>query len=223
MIRNIYLRLLPLLFLGIISIQCSEDELSNEKVSLSQTELQTVLDSDADASTMDTVLAEIYATAGKSGKTLKTNDCYDVAYTENGFVANFNNCVLNTTDNANGTVTINYSGTENNGTFTAVYEDFYVNGTKLNGSRTITLVGDITNSSIALGTDSDLEIEMENGDLVRLSGNRSFSLNFNEDLFNSTYEITGSWNLTKNGTIYEVQVEDALSGTWAVRPSLPVL
>ena len=101
---------------------------------LTQAELMTILDADAISGSADSILAELYASNNsQSGKS--SPGCYEAIYSETGFTVTFNNCVLNGTDNANGTVTVIYGLEPGTASFTATYEDFYVGDVKLNGTR----------------------------------------------------------------------------------------
>ena len=119
----------PLFFLfaaGLLITSCSEDQ-ENPIIGaeLSQTELRTILETDEVSASADSILADLYASNNsQSGR--NAPECYEVTYSETGFTAFFNNCVLNGTDNANGTVTVVYSTEPGTASFTATYVDFYV-------------------------------------------------------------------------------------------------
>ncbi len=119
----------PLIFLfaaGLLMTSCSEDqENAVNEVELTQTELRTIMETDAVSGSADSILADLYA-SGNSQSGRNAPECYEVTYTETGFTAVFNNCVLNGTDNANGTVTVVYSTEPGTAAFTATYVDFYV-------------------------------------------------------------------------------------------------
>ena len=134
--------------IGFIGFQsCSEDGMSGDGETLTQAELQTVLTTDDIAGATDTALAEIFAgNSDESAIVGKEGECYTAEYTETGFVATFNNCVLNGTDNVNGTVTATYEVGEETTSFTATYQDFYVGNIKVNGTRTFEITAGLFKS-----------------------------------------------------------------------------
>ena len=204
--------LILLFTLGLFVASCSDDQEDpvNEE-ELTQTELRTIVETDAIAASADTILADLYSTGiNPSGR--NATECYEVTYTETGYTAVFNNCVLNGTDNANGTVTVVYSTEPGTAAFTATYVDFYVGNVKLNGTRSFTLIADPNQSSISFSVSSDMTAEFSDGEVISESGSREFTFTFGDSLETSTYALTGSWELEVGENVYTVNITSALSG-----------
>lgn len=207
---------ITLLSIALLGFQsCSEDAMTDGE-GLTQAELQTILTTDEVAGAADTALADLFAsTTGKRASSFKLNDCYSAEYTETGFVATFNNCVLNGTDNVNGTVTVTYTIGEETSSFTATYVDFYVGTIKLNGTRTFEASTSMQENSISFTVTSDMSVEMEDGNIVSELGTKTFSIIFGEDLQSTLFTISGSWTIEAEGNTYAVEVLEDLEGNAA--------
>ena len=210
-----FLRFNPLIFLfalGLFVTSCSEDQdnpLNGEE--FTQAELRTILEADEVSASADSVLADLYA-SGNAQSGRNAPDCYEVTYTETGFTAVFNNCVLNGTDNANGTVTVVYDTEPGTAAFTATYVDFYVGDVKLNGTRSFTIIGDSTQNSISFSVTSEMTAEFADGTIISENGSRVFTLTLGDSLETSTYSISGSWELQVDDDVYAVTITSALEG-----------
>ncbi len=194
---------------------CSEDSKPNPEQELTQTELQTIMETDDISSIADNALAELFAddTAAKSGSSAKTNDCYVAEYSDTGFVATFNNCVLNGTDNINGTVTVAYEIGEESASFTATYVDFYVGTIKINGTRSFVMNGDMTGNSFSFTVTSDMSVAFEDESVISETGTKTFGFTFGEDLQSSTFNLAGDWTVQADGHTYAVEIVDTLEGS----------
>lgn len=206
----------PVIFvftLGLLITSCSEDkEDPIIDAELTQTELRTIMETDAVAASADNILAELYGSSNNlSGR--NASECYEVTYTETGYTAVFNNCVLNGTDNANGTVTVVYSTEPGTAAFTATYVDFYVGDVKLNGTRSFTLNGDPGQGSVSFSVTSDMTAEFSDGKVISESGSREFTFTLGDSLETSTYSISGSWELLVDEDVYAVNITSTLEGT----------
>ncbi|NNE02645.1 MAG: hypothetical protein HKN52_05705 [Eudoraea sp.] len=198
--------------IGLLMIGCSEDQEDpiNEST-FTQAELRTILETDDVSASADSILADLYANNNsQSGKSLP--DCYEASYTETGFTVTFNNCVLNGTDNANGTVTVVYGLEPGTASFTATYVDFYVGDVKLNGTRSFTIIGDPSLSAISFAVTSSMTAEFSDGSVIIENGSREVTFTFGDNLETSTYSIAGSWELQVNEDEYAVTINTALEG-----------
>ncbi len=194
---------------------CSEDENApGTSEDFTQTELQTVLETDKIASTVDSVLAEIFSTERTTGKSMEnSNDCYSAEFSQTGFVVSFNNCTINGTDDINGNLTITYAVENESSAFTATYSDFYIGNLKINGTRNYVLTTALDQNTIAFTVTSSMTVETEIGTLVTESGTKTFSFNFGDTLGSSTFTLTGNWKVEANGTTYMVETVDDLKGS----------
>lgn len=204
-------------FLGFVLVfleGCSEDAENSlgDGQELTQAELKTILETDDVTGAVDNVLAELYTNNATGKIAQKANDCYSVEYSQSGFVATFNNCVLNGTENINGTLTVAYQTEGETIAFTAVYSDFYVGTIKVNGTRTFVLSGDAEQGTIAFTVTSELSVEMEDESVITENGTKTFSFSFGDGLENSTFSISGNWTITAEGNTYSVETVEDLQG-----------
>lgn len=197
---------------ALLFVACSDDaEDATNDVAITEAELKTVLESDQASSAVDAVLAEMYQENGNSNKSAaKSNECYAAEYTENGFTATFNNCVLNGTDNINGTLNVTYEANSESAAFTATYTDFYVGTLKLNGTRTFTISEGAGENSVAFTVTSNMSVETEDGEVVSESGTKTLTVTFDEEgIF---FSVAGNWTVEADGHTYAVETIEDLQG-----------
>ncbi|WP_424989043.1 hypothetical protein [Flagellimonas sp.] len=217
--KKLTLKFVSTAFIAIALIgfqSCSEDGMPNEGEALTQEELQTILSTDDIAGAADTALAELFAgeTVAK-GATAKEGECYSAEYSDTGFVATFNNCVLNGTDNVNGTVTVTYEVGEEASSFTATYQDFYVGTLKINGTRTFEITGNGEQSSVSFTVVSDMTVEMEDESVISENGTKTFIIAFGDSLETTQISISGNWTVAADGNTYAVETLEDLQGSAA--------
>ncbi|MFX0556986.1 hypothetical protein ACOCEA_09310 [Maribacter sp. CXY002] len=210
------LKNLGVLALGLlVTYSCSDDAETENEVQLTQTEVKAILEADDVSGAVDTVLSELYMNNGTTGKSSSANDCYSAEYTDTGYVATFNNCVLNGTDNINGTLTVTYNLESETASYTANYVDFYVGEIKINGTRTYVLSGNSTQNSISFSVTSDMSLILEDGSEIAENGTKTFGITFGDSLETSTFTIDGSWVLFLDGNTYSVTVNSVLQGNFS--------
>lgn len=196
------------LYLGFIALallaSCSEDAEDTQTIEgeFTQTEVQTILVADETTSAVDNILSELYLDNGGTNKAA-SNDCYSVEYLENGFIATFNNCVLNETENVNGTLNVMYSIDESSATYTATFEDFYVGTTRVNGTRTYTITGSEMENTVGFSITSNISLEFENGDTLSESGTKTFAILFEEGQ-DTLWNLSGNWTVVSNNDTYTI-------------------
>lgn len=200
---------------AILAFSCSDDQDNTKNEVLTQTEVKTILETDGVSTVADTVLSELYMQNGSTGKSAKSNDCYSAEYTDTGYTVTFNNCVLNGTDNVNGTVTVLYNVENESASYTATYLDFYVDAIKLNGTRTYVLSGNSDGNSISFSVTSNMTLEMEDEETISENGTKTFSINLGDSLESSTLAIDGNWTLVVEGNTYNVNVTNTLEGSFS--------
>lgn len=190
-----------------IAYSCSDDANTDDEVVLTQSELKAVLETDDITGGIDIALYDLYSNTESTGKSTN-NECYSAVYSDTGYVATFNNCVLNGTENVNGTLSVTYNQQGEEGSFTAVYDDFYVGTIKINGSRSYIFSANSNESSVSFQVTSELTVEMEDGSIISDNGTKSFTLTFGES---TTYSIEGTWTVVYEGNTYNVTVNSELS------------
>jgi hypothetical protein len=194
------------LSLAVLFVQsCSDDAKSVTEQELTQAEVKTILITDDISGIADNALAELFAGDGTTTKTAKANDCYVAEYTETGFVATFNNCVLNGTDNVNGTVTATYEMAGETASFAVTFTDFYVGDIKLNGTRDFVVNGDMEGNSFSFTVTSNMTIELADGSIIEETGNKTFTFTFGESLDNITIGLSGTWTIKSDGNTYSIE------------------
>ncbi|WP_430425946.1 hypothetical protein [Maribacter litoralis] len=191
----------------LMAYSCSDDDTTAEEVTLTQTELKAVLETDEITGGIDLALYELSLNNGSTGKST-SNECYSAVYSDTGYVATFNNCVLNGTENVNGTLSITYDQQGETGSLTASYVDFYVGEIKINGTRSFAFSTNSNDSAITFQVTSEMTVEMEDGSIISDSGTKSTTITFNDT---TTYSIEGSWTVVFEGNTYNVNVNNALT------------
>lgn len=195
------------------STDADEQEIAQD-AKLTQTEFQTILETDQWTGAADSAIAELYQNGNTNSGKFLSNDCYEATYTETGFTATFGNCVLNGTENVNGTLVVTYGLDQETASFTASFDGFFVGDIELNGTRTYSMqVGNSANS-FALQVSSDMTVILADGEEISESGTKTVEFTFGETLEDSGFNITGSWTLNIGGNTYSVTVESPLSGNF---------
>ena len=186
---------------------CSEDavdplleENAGEEGDFTSAELQDILEMDETTGMFDTILSDLYANNGASSKA--GNECYSAEFVENGFVATFNNCVLNETENINGTLNVLYGVGDSGATFTATFSDFFIGTIKVNGTRTYTLT--VTpEETLSFEINSNVSLEYEDGSIVSESGTKVLAFLFEEGE-DTLWNLSGTWTYQKDGNTYTI-------------------
>lgn len=201
-------------FIGLQS--CSSDAMEEDipqDQQISREEFQAVFETEEWTGVADAALAEIYQNGNSAASKVLANECYEAVYTESGFTATFNNCVLNGTDNVNGTLVVTYAADTENASFTASYDGFFVGDVELNGTRTFTL-GASEGNTVTMDISSDMVVAFSDGSNISESGSRTLSLTFGETLAESTFSLEGDWTLVKDGNTYAVVITSPLTGNF---------
>ncbi|KPM33448.1 Hypothetical protein I595_351 [Croceitalea dokdonensis DOKDO 023] len=187
-------------------ISCSDDaaedtmEIVEEPTGFSA-ELQTILTTDDVSSAVDDALAQLFIGGSTSNKGV--NDCYSADYTDAGFTATFNNCVLNGSENINGTLNILYSFTGNENEYTVTFSEFFVGTTKVDGSRKVTLNTTDLEQGLSYSIASNITVEEENGRIITESGNKLFQFIFAEGE-DTVWNLSGNWTVTVDNDTYVI-------------------
>lgn len=189
----------------LVLASCSDDAEDNGAIEqeLTQAEVQSILETDEVTSVVDDALAELFAATTTTSKSAPGNECYSAEYTDNGFTATFNNCVLNDTDNINGTLIVTYNLDSSTASYTATYEDFFVGTIRVNGTRTFTLVGSEMESSVSFTIASNISVEFEDGETISENGTKTFAIVFEEGQ-DALWNLSGNWTVQVDGNTYTV-------------------
>ena len=195
-----------------LGYSCSDDAEKDNDIVLSQADIEAVLETDEITGGIDVALFELYNEGGSTAKT-RSNECYSAQYTDTGYVATFNNCVLNGSENINGTLTVTYDTDGEQGSFSASYVDFYVGEIKINGTRSYQLSTNSEAGSVSFEVTSSLIVDMADGSTISDEGTRSFTLTFGDSLESTTYSIAGTWTVVYDGNTYNVTVNGPLTSS----------
>lgn len=203
------------LLIGIIGLfvtSCSSDVNTNpQEIEISEFEVQKVLALDDYSAVADNAITDAFIGREGTGKrilTHKDTDCYSTTYSNTGFTMVFNNCVLNDTDNVNGTLNVTYETGENSGSFMATYTDFYVGNILLNGTRTFTIGATANENEIAFNVLSNMNITLADGEVITEEGTKTTTLIFTDSSIAITF--AGTWTLIENGDTYKVTITEDL-------------
>lgn len=197
--------------LAVFTFSCSNDgDDTQPEQEISQTELQTILETDDLSSIADDVIAEAFigSTTGKG-----SNDCYETAYSDTGFTIVFNNCVLNDTENVNGTLTVVYDVGGQSSSFTATYDGFFVGDIELNGTRSYAFDANMNETSYSFNVTSNMTATMGDGTVITENGTKTFGFTFGESIETSAFTISGNWNVTIGDNAYSIEVTDTLEAS----------
>jgi hypothetical protein len=178
--------------------ETSEEQ--EEEGDFTSAEVRSIIEMDETTSEFDTILSDLYFANGASNKS--NDDCYSAEYFENGFVVTFNNCVLNETENINGTLNVSYGMGESSSTYVATFSDFFIGTTKVNGTRSYTLT-ETNEETISFEISSNINLEYEDGSIISESGTKVFAFVFEEGE-DTLWNLQGAWTITKDGNTYTV-------------------
>ncbi|RKN81111.1 hypothetical protein [Ulvibacterium marinum] len=196
---------------ALFALGCSNDsDDNNQDFEFTQAEVKTILETDGVSSVADSVISELYM--GNSAKSAKNEECYSATYNDTGFNVTFNNCVLNGTENVNGTLNIVYANENESASFTATYTDFYVGEIKINGTRSFTLGGNSEGNSISFTVTSDMTLTLADDSVIAENGTQTLGFVFGQSLAESVFTVSGNWTLLLDGNTYKVAVGTTLEG-----------
>ena len=212
---NLKIALVQILTLAVFGLQsCSNDaervEIPQE-AQLSQVELQTIMGTEEWTGAVDDILADLFQNGNSTSGKFTDESCYQASYTDTGFTVVFGNCVLNQTDNVNGTVEVVYNTDAGAASFTATYKGFFVGLAEVSGTRTFTLTESGVNS-FDFSVQSDMTVSLSDGRTIQESGSRTLSFQLGETLADISFSISGKWELSVDDTVYAVSVSSPVSG-----------
>jgi hypothetical protein len=209
-VKNISIILLVASFAVSCSTDESEKDTNLETDMLTAQEIQLVLESDQLSSATDQLLSQLFLNNNTAGKTNLANDCYVAEYSDTGYSVTFNNCVLNGTNNVDGSLVVTYDLDSESASYTVTYTDFYVNEAVLNGTRTILLLGDSIENALSYTVTSDMNFELADGTNISENGERVFGFRIGDSLEDIAITLTGNWNLNTENDVYTVSVINEL-------------
>lgn len=200
--------------IGLMLIGCNKDDTESpeQQEELTSVEVKTILETDDVSGIADTIIAELYMNDASSAKSAKETECYTASYSETGFTTTFNNCVLNGTENINGTLTVTYAVESETAAFTATFDDFYAGDIKINGTRSFVLNSNSQQGSMSFSVTSDMSVVMADGSTIEENGTKTVGFTFGDSLESSIYTIDGDWTLKIDGDTYAVIVGTTLEG-----------
>jgi hypothetical protein len=205
--------------LGIAQVllqSCSKDAESQDlaqEVQLETAELKTIMETDQWTGAADEILTVLFQKSSNSDGKFADEACYEATYTDTGYSVVFGNCLLNGTDNVNGTLEVTYgAGEAGTRSFTAVYNSFFVGNAELNGTRTYSLSepGEI---GFKFSVVSDMKVALSGEEIILENGSKEIEFQFGDTLLDATFQITGSWMVEADGNTYSVTVKEPLAGS----------
>ena len=178
----------------------SGGEESAEEGDFTSAEVRSIIEMDDTTTMFDTILSDFYYNGGTAKQS--ANECYSAEYFENGFIVTFNNCVLNETENINGTLNVSYGVGESSTTFTATFSEFFIGTIKINGTRSYTLT--VTQEeTVSFEINSNINLEYEDGTVISESGTKVLAFVFEEGQ-DTLWNLQGTWTYQEGGNTYTV-------------------
>lgn len=204
-----------MLLMAVVGFQsCSNDaervEIPRE-AQLSQTELQTIMETGEWTGAVDDILTDLFQNGNSASGKFADDSCYQASYTETGFTVVFANCVLNQTDNINGTLEVVYNTDAGAASFTATYKGFFVGLAEVSGTRSFTL-SESGENGYDFTVQSDMTVRLSDGRILQESGTRTLSIQLGETLADISFSISGNWQVSVDDTIYTVSVTSPVAG-----------
>ncbi|MDB2607185.1 hypothetical protein N9Y48_05355 [Zobellia sp.] len=218
--NSYFKRIRPYVLVGTFSLlafSCTDDAEDildfeeEQEVTIEQTELATIFDSDDVSSAADTTIQEIFNNRD-SAKSAKEDTCYTAEYTETGFTANFDNCTINFREYiVSGAITVVYAGDNDSYDYTVTYDDFMVDGILLNGTREVSFSYEQTDTSIDLifDVEVDTDIVFENEREISEKGSKQYRFIYDGSQV-VTLEIDGNWDVFADDNTYKVDITSLL-------------
>lgn len=187
-------------FLLMVLVACDKDNDVNPSTisSISQAEIQAILDTDVATSSIDLILSELHQNTDNSDKGQASN-CYTVTSTENGFSVTFDTCALGSSEEISGTLDVVLGTGTGIPTYIATFQDFFVGKVNINGSRTIRFTE--TRENLVFAVSGDLTLTFDDGSTLRERGTKSFSMVFENELQNT---LSGNWIVEFDGKGYAI-------------------
>lgn len=204
-----------LLLSGVMAFtfSCDKDEDPQFDVNqtVTNTEVQTILETDQFSSAADGVITDIFE-QGSAKQSSKNEDCYATTFTDTGFTVNFDNCTVEDGDEElNGVLTVTYKEGEESTAFMATYSDLSVGDYVINGTRSFTMNGNSENENVSFTIVSDMSIKLADGSVIEEAGTKTFEIVFDfENFANSALTIAGNWTVKADGHTYTVKVSSDL-------------
>ena len=159
------------------------------------------------------MLNDIYQDGRAGKRASKSNDCYEVNYTDTGFTTVFTNCEVDDVEGIlNGTITATYLVGEE-APFMATYNNFMIDGIEINGTRRFgfSYSRNETANTFSISTITDMTIKLENGLLIQESGSRTFSAIVDIKVTdNNGFSLEGDWTVKVDDNTYVINVSSAL-------------
>jgi hypothetical protein len=203
-----------ILLIASLAVGCSTDESDKDTMldteMLTAQEVQLVLESDQLSGAADQVLSELFLNNGAAGKNNLANDCYVAEYTDTGFSVTFNNCILNGTNNVDGSLVVTYDFDSESASYSVAYTNFYVNEAVLNGTRTILLLSNTAENALSYTVTSDMDLVLADGTNVSENGERVFGFTVGENIEDIAITLSGNWNLNAGSDVYTINVINEL-------------
>ena len=180
--------------------QAVESENQEEEGDFTSAEVRSIIEMDETTNMFNTILSDLYFDNASSNKS--NDECYGAEYFENGFIVTFNNCVLNQTENINGTLNVSYGSGASSATFTATFSDFFIDTIQVIGTRTYTLT--VTEEeTVSFEINSNITLEYEDASVISESGTKVLAFVFEEGQ-DTLWNLQGNWTYQKAGNTYTI-------------------
>lgn len=195
----------------VLFYSCSDDnnQMVEDNFALNAKDLQTVLETYTIIGAADNLLTSLFVQNGATGKSDSSNDCYTTQDTDTGYILTFVTCNLDGQD-VRGVIEVTYDLESEIPSFTATYSDFYINETKIDGSRVFLFDGETNGSNLTFSVTSDMDLVLADGTLATENGTRFFGFIIADSLADIAVTLNGDWNLTVGNDLYTAAITDTL-------------
>lgn len=199
--------------MGVIAltiVSCSKDEESTTEndTTLTEAEVQTVLETNGVSGAADNIVRDIF-NSEESGESAK-NSCYVTTYFDTGFTVSFDNCRAEENGAVlDGGLTVTYQGTDDSLAYTITFDDLMVGDMALKGTRSFVFSAQNDNS-IVYEVTSDMTVTMANEKVVSENGTKTFAFILGEEWGTGKLTIDGDWTLQIDSDTYRVSVDQLL-------------
>lgn len=204
--------LLSMTMLLVFSCNKEEDAIDTllQDQTLTSTEVKTILETDDYSGVVDTIITDLFQD-GLSGKSAKTEECYNVEFSDTGYTITFDSCSVDDSADITGTLTVTYNIGEENSAFTAVYTNLTVGNIVINGTRSFSITNGSQEGNVSFTIVSDMSIKLADDSIIEEMGTKTFAFVLDpNNLENSLLTIDGEWTVTAGGNTYAVNVTSPL-------------
>jgi len=190
---------------AILVFSCSkDDDNGSTETQVSQTELNTVLQTDEISGIADDVIRDVIDN-GYTAKSSGNETCYVADWMETGYSIAFDNCKEGG-KNLNGSLSVVFKEEGDSYAYTVTYDELTVGDIELRGIRTIVFGGE--ENSLVMDVTSDLSLTMGDGKMISEEGIKKIAVVVGAD--QGMVTVDGDWVVKIDNDTYTVSIPKVL-------------